>query len=144
MKIQAIKSQTNKSDILELSGNILKINGKPFDLNNLSTPAQPTEANPEPDNTQFFTGNPCYIDAAGVKQLKIYVSNQDFFDYMNNNFKLFFDTDLNDDIDDTEFVKWVAHYNLSEDEKVVNRKAIKESFTAEEWKIRMEVCNTKR
>lgn len=144
MKIQGIKSQTDKSDILELNGNIFKINVKDYDLDNLLSPSQPTEENPEPDNSQFFTDNQCYIDAQGIKQLKIYVNDQDFFDYMNNNFKLFFDIDLNGDIDKAEFEKWVIHYNLSEPEKEMNRGKIKESFSPEHWKTRMEICNPKR
>ena len=144
MKINAIKSQTNKSDILELSGNILKINGKDYDLDNLSTPAQATETTPEPDNTQFYIDNQCYIDLHGVKQLKIYVSQEDFFDHVNNNFKLFFDTDLNGDIDDIEFNNWITHYNLPGNGKRANRKAIKDGFSSEEWKLRIEACNPVR
>ena len=144
MEIQAIKSQENKSDILALSGNILKINGNDFDLNNLLSPVQPTEENPEPDNTQFYLDNPCYIDAQGVEHLKQYVSQEDFFDYVNNNFQLFFDTDLNGDIDAIEFDNWIIHYNLPENGKRANRKVIKDGFSPEEWKLRIEACNPVR
>ena len=139
MKINAIKSQTNKSDILALSGNILGINGKDYDLENLLSPSTEEDA----DNTQFYLDNPCYLES-GIKQLKIYVSQEDFFDYVNNNFKLFFDTDLNGDIDDIEFSNWITHYNLPENGKRANRKVIKDGFSPEEWKARIEACNPKR
>ena len=140
MKINAIKSQTNKSDKLELSGNILGINGKDFDLENLLSPSTEEDA----DNTQFYIDNPCYIDSQGVKHLKIYVSQEHFFLFVNNNYMLFYDKDLNGDIDMAELGALINAFNLPENIRRANHKKYRDSFTPEDWKKRMEACNPGR
>ena len=138
MKIQAIKSQENKSDTLEFIGNVLKINGKDYDLENLPSPVQPTEETPEPDNTQFYLDNQCYTDLQGIDQLKIYVSHEHFFLFVNNNYLLFHDKDLNGEIDMTELGELIDTYNLTEPARRAVHRAYRDSFTPQKWKKRME------
>lgn len=139
MKIKAIKSQENKSDILELNGNIFKINGKDYDLDNLLLPEVGTDENPKPDNTQFFIDNQCYIEN-GITQLKIYVDNQHFFLFVNNNYLLFHDKDLNGEIDLTELADLITCYNLSEEDRRKEHLEYKATFTDEEWVARRKSC----
>ena len=119
MKIQGIKSQGNVSDVLLLTGNILSINGKDYDLDALLPPSVEEGA----DNTQFFIDNQCYI-INGTKYIKIHVDNQDYFLFINNNYLLFFDVDMDGEIDIDELGNLIDHYNLNEEEKVGVRKDI--------------------
>ena len=135
MKIQAIKSQKNVSDILELNGNNLTINGKDYDLDNLLSPSIEEDA----DNTQFFIDNQCYLEN-GFKQVKIYVDNQHFFMFVNNNAILFYDKDLNGDIDLTELKDLIDTYNMTEENRRKKHIDFKNSFTDKEWIERRKMC----
>lgn len=139
MKIQAIKSQTNKSDTLEKNGNILKINGKDYDLDNLLSPSTEEDA----DNTQFYIDNPCYVEN-GVDQLKIHVSQEHFFLFVNNNYLLFHDKDLNGEIDMQELAGLIDTYNLTENERRAVHKSYRDTFSPADWKLRIEACNPVR
>ena len=140
MKITAIKSQTNKSDILELKGNELTINKLTVLLDDL--PKYPVEENA--DIQAFLDANQCYTDLQGVIQLKIYVSQEHFFLFVNNNYLLFHDTDLNGEIDIDELADLIRCYNLTEEKRKAEHKKYRDSFSTEDWKIRMETCNPKR
>ena len=135
MKIQAIKSQENKSDILELNGNILKLNDKDYDLDNLSSPS--IEENV--DNTQFFIDNQCYLEN-GIEHIKINVDQQHFFLFVNNNYLLFHDKDLNGEIDVSELSDLIRCYNLSEKNRVKEHKDYIKTFTDKEWIARRKSC----
>lgn len=135
MKIQGIKLRENKSDILELNGNILKINGKNYNLDNLLSPSVEEDA----DNTQFFIDNQCYIEN-GAKHIKIYVDQQHFFLFVNNNYLLFHDKDLNDEIDLSELGGLINCYNLSEKDRVKEHLDFKKTFSDEEWIARRKAC----
>jgi len=137
------KSSQNISDKLSLSGNILTINGKDYDLDSLLTVPEATEDNQDAI-IAFYAENKCYIDNAGITQLKIAVDNAHFFLFINNNYLLFHDKDLNGEIDLTELEDLIRCYNQTEEERRAEHKAYRDSFTPEEWKARMEACNPKR
>lgn len=136
MKIQAILSQTNKSDILKLNGTVLKINGKDYDLYKLNSPSTEDEA----DNTQFFIDNQCFVDSDGIGHLKIYVDNKHFFLFINNNYLLFHDKDLNGDIDLNELRGLIDCYNLSEDDRKKEHLEYKVTFSPGKWIERRKMC----
>lgn len=135
MKIQAILSQTNKSDILKLNGNILEINGKDYDLDNLESPSIEEDA----DNTQFFIDNQCYKDLSG-EHIKIYVDNKHFFLFINDNYLLFHDKDLNGEIDLSELADLINCYNLSEENRKIEHLEYKNSFSPKDWVKRRVTC----
>lgn len=139
MKIQAIKSQENKSDILQLNGTELNINGTIFPIDNL--PEYPTDENA--DTQAFFEANQCYSQN-GTDHIKIYVDQQHFFLFVNNNYLLFHDKDLNGEIDIDELKGLIDCMNLSEEDRRKEHGEYRSTFSAEDWKTRMETCNPLR
>lgn len=140
MKIHAAKlSQAEilsgkKSDTLSLNGSVLTINGTDYDLDAataLPVIDEETGQTESPENQRVYLQN-----SETIVYLKIDDLHQ--FDFVNKNFALFFDTDLNGDISPEELAAYVEHYNLTEDERRANRKAIKDGFTAKEWKARID------
>lgn len=142
MQITATKNKDNKSDTFTKSNNIVTINGTDYDLDNLNEkPIPVTDENGTVTNQSEIDSfaDRCYLENE-VKYIKIEVDNQNFFDFVNNNYMLFFDTDLNGDISDTELDALVIHYNLDEVDRVKNRKAIIAGFGEEEWKTKRIAC----
>lgn len=132
MKITATLSKTG--DELSLNGNEITIDGLTIPLDN--PPVYPTDENA--DIHAFMDANPVYVDQNGDVLIRLKVDNEHFFDFVNNNYLLFFDTDLNGDIDLSELEALVNHYNLSEEERRTNRANIKAGYSVEDWKARME------
>jgi len=132
MKIQAIKSQTNKSDILELKGTELTINGTIYDLNNLQP--YPTEENA--DIPGFIETERCYTDANGIDQINIKVSQEHSFLFVNSNYLLFHDKDLNGELDLNELKGLIDCYNLSEQDRRKEHLEYKATFSDKEWSTR--------
>jgi len=118
MKIQAVKSQKNKSDTLELNGNELTINNTIFDLTNLHQ--YPTEKNA--DIQTFIETERCYKDQNGIDIIQLKVDQQHFFLFVNNNYLLFHDKDLNGELDLSELCCFVDCYNLSEEDRLKNHR----------------------
>lgn len=133
MKIRGIRAK--KSDIIELNENILTINGKPYDLDNLLSPS--TEENA--GNIQFFKDNQCYTDN-GIIYINLNVDIYHHFMFINNNDLIFYDKDLNGDIDKSELAGMLEVYNMTEDDRRASREKFKDSFTAEQWKERVKAC----
>lgn len=127
-----IKTQLNKTaDNINLSGSILTINGKSYDLNKLSEYLTETEEIPFPENP------PCYIkNNKKIINLKIDIDLQPMF--INENDKRYYDKDCNNLIDLSEFSFIIDHWNKPESERRIERLAIKEEYlkthTKEEWK----------
>jgi len=135
MKIKPTFNKNQISDELSINGNVLKVNGKDFDTENLLSPS--TEENA--DNTQFFIDNPCYIEN-DIKHLKIYVDSKHWFLFINNNYLLFHDKDLNGEIDLDELKGLIDCYNLPEADRVKEHKDYIKTFTVDDWIARRKSC----
>ena len=104
-------------------------------MENLLSPSIEEDA----DNSQFFIDNQCYVEN-GIKHIKIYVDNQHFFLFVNNNYLLFHDKDLNGDIDLTELAGLIDCYNLPEEDRRKEHLDFKKTFTDVEWIERRKSC----
>jgi hypothetical protein len=159
-KITATDSSTAvKSD------RTLTVDGTEYDLDNLETIPEKlvvtaevtdddgnvtTEAVTEDDVTTrdeeiatFKSTYACYTDANGDDVCFLSVGKDREFIFKNNNYKLFFDVNLNDDLDDDELDAFFVHWNLSVSDAKAARAAIMADYTKADWKSRRENCGQK-
>lgn len=135
------------SDNLSLNGPILTINGKDYNLDTLLVI-------PEKNQQEFLQENRCYIDEKGNKIIQLQVDFFLQFLFINNNYMLFYDKDLNEDLSMDELKEFVRIFNLPETDiedkdkesdthgQVIQEgrrtahKKIIASYSPEEWKAR--------
>ena len=84
MKITAVQKPSGVSfDLISVSGNVLTINGKDYDLGNLAV---------RPEDDESFTDR-FYLDASGEAHGVIYVGKYHFFAWVNNKMQKLFGFD---------------------------------------------------
>jgi hypothetical protein len=114
MKIKATFNKENISDVLEINGNDLTVNGLIMPLDNL--PKYPTEENA--DIQVFLEANPAYTDQNGEDILQLKVAMNRNFLFMNNNYLIFHDKNMNGEFDQAELEDFVNCYNLENDDRI--------------------------
>jgi hypothetical protein len=129
MKIKPTFNKENISDVLELSGRTFTVNGKSFDLDNLSSaPESVTNeeeiATNQAEIDQFNIDNPVRIEN-GKEFFHLSVAMNRRFIYINNNYKLVHDKNMDGEFDQAEFEDFIRCYNLEEPA----RQAEHEEFT---------------
>jgi hypothetical protein len=132
-----ISSQMNPgvNDILSVSGSILTINKAEYDVakvKELPVIDEKTQMMESPENQRV------YLESDGSTVIYLKIDFEHSFDFQNRNYELFFDKDLNGDISLEELTAFVTHYNLTEEERIANRRKIRAGYTEEEWKARMD------